>query len=75
MLDHLTAQGVVERVRSETDRRVVTIRLTAEGRRRYEAKAGDLRRAYEELLADMPPRELRQASRVLRRLGKLLDGF
>src|SRR5437763_13499316 len=31
MLDRLTAKGLVERVRSETDRRVVHLRLTREG--------------------------------------------
>src|SRR5580700_9077883 len=38
MLDHLAEAGHVERVRSETDRRVVVSRLTAQGRRRVEAK-------------------------------------
>ncbi|HEX6703637.1 MAG TPA: MarR family transcriptional regulator [Albitalea sp.] len=31
MLDRLAAKGLIERVRSETDRRVVHLRLTAEG--------------------------------------------
>jgi DNA-binding MarR family transcriptional regulator len=31
MLDRLEAKGLVQRVRSETDRRVVNVRLTAEG--------------------------------------------
>ncbi len=38
MLDHLAEQGHVERVRSETDRRVVVSRLTRQGRRKIEAK-------------------------------------
>src|ERR1700691_1579606 len=38
MLDHLAEQGHVERARSETDRRVVVSRLTAQGRRKIEAK-------------------------------------
>ena len=38
MLDHLAEQGHVERVRSETDRRVVVSRLTPQGRRKIEAK-------------------------------------
>ncbi|HEY2216322.1 MAG TPA: MarR family transcriptional regulator, partial [Solirubrobacteraceae bacterium] len=37
MLDHLAACGHVERVRSETDRRVVVSRLTAQGRAKIEA--------------------------------------
>src|SRR5882762_3992101 len=38
MLDHLAACGHVERVRSETDRRVVVTRLTEQGRGKIAAK-------------------------------------
>jgi DNA-binding MarR family transcriptional regulator len=38
MLDRLAGKGLVERVRSETDRRVVHLRLTKEG----EAAAGQV---------------------------------
>ena len=39
-LDHLAELGLVERVRSEADRRVVLNRLTPAGRERFEAQAG-----------------------------------
>ena len=38
MLDHLAEGGMVERVRSEVDRRVVVSRLTAQGRGKIQAK-------------------------------------
>jgi DNA-binding HxlR family transcriptional regulator len=37
MLDRLEAKGLVERVRSETDRRVVHVRLTEAGETRHGA--------------------------------------
>ena len=51
MLDHLAASGHVERVRSETDRRVVVSRLTAQGRRSIEAKRAAWKSRWEQALA------------------------
>src|SRR5258705_4775135 len=48
MLDHLADSGQVERVRSETDRRVVVTRLTDQGRGKIEAKREAWRERWEE---------------------------
>jgi DNA-binding MarR family transcriptional regulator len=73
MLDSLTAAGLVERSRSETDRRVVTTRLTPEGRRRVEHKEADLIEKWRESLSGFDEREIEAATRVVARLGAYLD--
>ncbi len=73
MLDHLAEQGWVERVRSDTDRRVVLNRLTATGRERFERKRAQIEERWREALADIPAEQLGQAAQVLRRMADVLD--
>jgi len=73
MLEHLSEQGHVERVRSDTDRRVVVSRLTPQGRRQIEAKRAAWQERWESALQGMGPRELRAATRVLQRLGDAFE--
>jgi MarR family transcriptional regulator, organic hydroperoxide resistance regulator len=69
MLDGLAESGHVERTRSESDRRVVLARLTPRGRARIEAKRAAWRERWERALADVTPREMRAATKVMERLG------
>jgi DNA-binding MarR family transcriptional regulator len=73
MLDHLAEQGHVERVRSQTDRRVVVSRLTRQGRRAIEAKREAWKSRWEHALAGLEIDELRAATRVLERLAAMVD--
>jgi DNA-binding MarR family transcriptional regulator len=73
MLDALAAAGLVERSRSETDRRVVTTRLTDEGRRRVERKEAELVAKWREALTGFDAAEVAAATRVVARLGAYLD--
>ncbi len=73
MLDHLAEAGHVERVRSETDRRVVVSRLTAQGRRKIEAKRKAWQRRWERALEGVDTDELRAATGVLERLGTVFE--
>jgi DNA-binding MarR family transcriptional regulator len=73
MLDHLAACGHVERVRSETDRRVVVSRLTDDGRAKVQAKRAAWQTRWQAALGDVGERDLRAASRVLERLGEMFD--
>lgn len=73
MLDHLAALGLVERVRSERDRRVVTCFLTAAGRRVLADRQADHQRRWRGQLASFDTAELETAARVLERLGALFD--
>jgi DNA-binding MarR family transcriptional regulator len=75
MLDSLAEQGLVERVRSDTDRRVVLNRLTPAGRERVSAKQAEIETRWREALADLPAEQLEQAAQVLRRMADVLDAF
>jgi DNA-binding MarR family transcriptional regulator len=69
MLDNLCAAELVERTRSESDRRLVLVKLTRRGRRKVEARKALWRRRWEEALEGVDEEELRVASRVLDRIG------
>ena len=64
MLDHLCAADLVERTRSETDRRIVVVKLTRRGKRKVEARkalwqaalAGGARGPRRRRTADRRPR-------------------
>jgi DNA-binding MarR family transcriptional regulator len=73
MLDHLADSGHVERVRSDTDRRVVVSRLTPQGRRKIEAKREAWKSRWEEALRAVDGEDLRAATRVLALLGDLFE--
>ena len=75
MLDSLVEMGLVERTRSELDRRVVTCSLTARGhdviaerRARYEPR-------WRAALAEFGTEELTAAANVLDRLSALYDAL
>jgi DNA-binding MarR family transcriptional regulator len=69
MLDNLCAAELVERSRSEADRRLVVVKLTRRGKRKVEARKAQWRRRWEEALEGVDEEELRVASRVLDRIG------
>jgi DNA-binding MarR family transcriptional regulator len=69
MLDHLAAEGQVERVRSAIDRRVVVTKLTRRGRRRVEARRALWGERWKQALDGFDAEELRVASEVLERIG------
>jgi len=73
MLDHLAECGHVERARSEIDRRVVVSRLSPLGRNKIEAKRAAWQSRWEQALAEVDVRDLRAATRVLERLGAMLE--
>jgi DNA-binding MarR family transcriptional regulator len=75
MLDHLAELGWVERVRSDTDRRVVLNRLTPDGRERFERKRAQMEERWREALADLTAEQLSQAARVLQRMADVLDAI
>jgi DNA-binding MarR family transcriptional regulator len=73
MLDHLAECGHVERVRSQTDRRVVVSRLTPQGLSKIEAKRAAWKSRWDEALEGLEIGELRAATRVLERLGAMVE--
>jgi len=73
MLEGLAAAGLVTRERSERDRRVVLISLTARGRTLVEERREHLQPRWRAALAEFSDDELRCAARVLDRLQDMFD--
>jgi DNA-binding MarR family transcriptional regulator len=69
MLDHLCASDLVERTRSEADRRIVVVKLTRRGRRKVEARKAVWQQRWQEALEGVDEDELRIAAGVLERIG------
>jgi len=68
LLDRLEAKGLCRRVRSLSDRRVVNIELTDEGRAAAEAVPHFLARVQNDFLAGFSPEEWEQLKSYLRRI-------
>lgn len=68
MLDGLSEAELVERTRSETDRRIVVVKLTRRGRRKVEARKAVWQRRWQEALEGLDDEELLIAARVLERI-------
>ncbi len=73
MLDRLADAGLVERLRSEHDRRVVRISLTDAGRALCEERHAQIEPLWHEQLSQYTPDELRTAAAVLDSLGELFE--
>jgi DNA-binding MarR family transcriptional regulator len=72
-LDHLAAEGHVERVRSATDRRIVVTKLTRRGRRQVEGRRRLWGARWQQALEGIDEEELRIAGSVLERIGTVFD--
>ena len=73
MLDGLEAAGLVSRVRSEQDRRVVLTSLTERGRALVEERHARFAPRFNAALAEFSDDELRTAAAVLDRLHAMFD--
>jgi DNA-binding MarR family transcriptional regulator len=68
VLNTLERDGLVQRARDKSDRRLVTVRLTPEGRRRLLAAYRRQNSRERELLAPLDATELATFTELLRRL-------
>jgi len=75
MLDGLSRTGLLERVRDESDRRRVGVRITEAGRREFARKDAQIHTAWEDNLAGADLEELEGMARALRRIAGVYDGF
>jgi len=73
MLDSLAEMGLVERTRSERDRRVVTCTLTERGRELVTERRAEWERRWHAALAEFGVDELATAAAVIERLRSLID--
>mgnify|MGYP001554225368 CR=1 FL=1 len=69
MLDHLAEAELLERTRSESDRRIVVVKLTRRGKRKVEARKTVWQRRWQEALEGLDDDELRTAALVLERIS------
>ncbi|MFI5310376.1 MAG: MarR family winged helix-turn-helix transcriptional regulator [Gemmatimonadales bacterium] len=72
LVDRLDARGLVKRARSEEDRRVVEVEITAKGLELLRALDPHARRMPRALIGHVGPRKLRLLSRLL---AEVLDGM
>jgi len=68
LTDRLERDGFVARVRSAADRRSQFVRLTAKGRKRFEAMAAEHERWITELFTDLPREDEQRLFDLLARL-------
>ncbi len=73
MLDRLADGGLVERVRSEQDRRIVVSRLSDAGRLVCEQRRAAIEPLWRDMLAGFSAAELQTAAAVLDRLSALFE--
>jgi DNA-binding MarR family transcriptional regulator len=73
MLDRLADAGLVERVRSEEDRRVVGARLTDAGQAVCEERRAELEPLWQEVLARFTRDELHTSAAVLDQITALFE--
>ena len=73
MLDRLADAGLVERVRSDQDRRIVAARLTEAGRAVCEERRAALEPLWRDSLSGFTAKELQTAAAVLDQLTMLFE--
>ena len=73
MLDGLVRAGIVERRASSSDRRVVEIELTVEGKRIVRRKRSRIATKRRSLYDSLDPDEREQSAQLLRRLAGLIE--
>ena len=72
LIDSLEAQGFIERDSSDSDRRVVLVRLTRKGTSHFNERLPELLACWNEVLADWKDEEVKQLTTLL---AKLHDSF
>jgi DNA-binding MarR family transcriptional regulator len=75
MLDHLQDGGLVQRRRSELDKRVVLISLTDRGRELVSQRRARMEDRWQTALSGFTQEELATTAAVLDRLRELFDGY
>jgi len=73
ILDRLESRGLVERVRSRTDKRVVNARLTGQGRDTLLSAPTLLHEQFIERFEALPPHEQTQVLSALERVALMMD--
>jgi len=75
LLDRLEEAGLVTRDRSKSDRRVVLVALSAEGRRLLRGLDAPVDQLHRDLLGHMKPEEMRQLVALVTRARERADAL
>jgi DNA-binding MarR family transcriptional regulator len=75
MLEHLETNGLVQRKRSERDKRVVLVSLTDRGRELVSERRARMEGLWQIALSGFTDEELATTAAVLDRLRELFDGY
>ena len=75
LLDQLEQQGMVERRRDPSDRRVVVVSLTPSGRELLAEKRVRWRSRWEEAMEGFSDADLTAAAAVMRAMARMFDGL
>ena len=75
MLEHLEAAGLVTRIRSDQDRRVVLSALTERGAAVVAERQQRMEERWKDALEEFSPEELAAAARVLNRAADMFDSL
>lgn len=73
VIDNLEKDGLVERARTEDDRRVVHVKLTAKGQRLFDTIFADHARFVAETASVLTESEQQELGRLARKLGTALQ--
>jgi DNA-binding MarR family transcriptional regulator len=73
MIDALEREGMIERQRSATDRRVTTITMTPKGRQMFAAKQALIETRRDEMFRSLSVEERDHGERLLRRMADLME--
>jgi DNA-binding MarR family transcriptional regulator len=73
MLDGLTAAGLVQRIRSDEDKRIVLTSLTEHGKALVDERQAHYEPHWRATLAEFSDEELRTAAAVLDRMRQMFD--
>jgi DNA-binding MarR family transcriptional regulator len=73
LLDGLAEMGLVERTRSDRDRRVVTCTLTARGRQLITERRAEFEQRWDAALAQFTTRQLTSAAAVIEGIRAVFD--
>ncbi|WP_394223817.1 MarR family winged helix-turn-helix transcriptional regulator [Priestia aryabhattai] len=73
LINGLEQAGYVERLRSDHDRRVVTIRLTPTGLERHQNREKEIQRILSDTLSDYNAKQIEQSAEIIKRMIYVLD--
>lgn len=75
LLDQLEQEGMVQRRRSEQDRRLVHVSLTPQGRALLSEKRAVWRGCWQQAFADVDDRDVAAAGEAMRRMARMFDAL